>query len=436
MTNSVYENRIYIRNHRRKAVLRRRRRLSLIVFLVVIAICSFFVYDNLVSNKIVPTFKVTLSIPNAYLVSQSTGQSLPPTQSSQVNVAPSQLNQSVQNIQWPPSPIESAVGVVGSGVLATSGDNIPKPLASVTKLMTAYIILKDYPLSSTSNGFSYTATQLDQQEWAQAVSQGDSESKIVAGEVLTERQLLTYLLVPSADNVALILARIDAKTVSSFVVKMNAQAALLGMKNTDYVDPSGLSPGDISTAYDQTLLAMALISNPVVKQIVDQPFINFPISGWQQSTNPMLGVDGTFGIKTGYTPQAGGVLVFATPANFQGKILTVVGALIGLAGTFSILRQLAKYGQIMYGSFVKGLSLVNFPSDSFIGRIYEKGSTSESLQLSVTPISFYAENGTLISFKKKINKLNKAMMVKGSVIGTIYVTVGNINNYVLKIYTV
>jgi D-alanyl-D-alanine carboxypeptidase (penicillin-binding protein 5/6) len=369
-------------------------------------------------------------------VSQSTGQSLPPTQSSQVNVAPSQLNQSVQNIQWPPSPIESAVGVVGSGVLATSGDNIPKPLASVTKLMTAYIILKDYPLSSTSNGFSYTATQLDQQEWAQAVSQGDSESKIVAGEVLTERQLLTYLLVPSADNVALILARIDAKTVSSFVVKMNAQAALLGMKNTDYVDPSGLSPGDISTAYDQTLLAMALISNPVVKQIVDQPFINFPISGWQQSTNPMLGVDGTFGIKTGYTPQAGGVLVFATPANFQGKILTVVGALIGLAGTFSILRQLAKYGQIMYGSFVKGLSLVNFPSDSFIGRIYEKGSTSESLQLSVTPISFYAENGTLISFKKKINKLNKAMMVKGSVIGTIYVTVGNINNYVLKIYTV
>lgn len=396
--------------HRRE-LFRRRRRNSLIGAIIIVFLFIILIGSSLGAAVSKPIFKVAVTLPQSYTVSAVTG-----------------------GIQWPPNPIESAVGVVGSGVLATNGDATPKPLASVTKLMTAYLILKDFPMSPSGNGFNYTVTQLDQTEWATAVSQGDSESRVMAGEVLSERTLLTYLLVPSADNVADLLARIDAKTVSSFVVKMNAQAKALGMYHTTYLDPSGLNPGDVSTAFDQTILAMQLIQNPIVKQIVDHPSINFPVSGWQQSTNPMLGVDGTYGIKTGYTPQAGGVLVFATPFNYQGLTLTVVGVMIGLAGTYSILRQLAHYGQLLFQSITKGLQKVNLPSQNDIGQIREVGGMNMRFNLKVNGVTAYLESGTQVFYAKRMIGISEANLHKGAVVGTLYVTVGNLNNYSLKIF--
>ncbi len=402
------------RHHRiaqRREVFRRRRRNSLVGATIIVILFIALISASLSFGIAKPTFRANISLPQSYTVSAVSS-----------------------GIQWPPNPIESAVGVVGSGVLATSGSVTPKPLASVTKLMTAYIILKDFPMSVASNGFNYTATMRDQTEWAKDVSQGDSESRVAAGEVLNERTLLTYLLIPSADNVAVILARIDAKTVANFVTKMNAQAKVLGMYNTTYLDPSGLNPGDVSTAYDQTVLAMKLIQNPVVRQIVNQPSINFPVSGWQQSTNPMLGVDGTFGIKTGFTPQAGGVLVFATPFDYQGTSLTIIGVMIGLAGTYSILKQLAHYGQLLFQSVTAGLTKVNLPSQNVIGQIAEVGGSNLKSNLVVHGISTYFESGTQITYSRKIFRLNKSSMRQGSVVGTLYASAGNLATFRFKIY--
>src|ERR1022692_2129589 len=102
-------------------------------------------------------------------------------------------------------------------------------------------------------------TAADHAAWIRDVEEGDSSLEVVAGERLTERQLLEGLMIPSACNIADYLARWDAGSVAAFVRKMNATATALGLRHTHYADASGLrhthyadasglSPGSRSTA--------------------------------------------------------------------------------------------------------------------------------------------------------------------------------------------
>jgi len=97
---------------------------------------------------------------------------------------------------------------------------------------------------------------------------GDSLVAVTAGEQLTERQALEALLLPSADNMAWILARWDAGSQAAFTAQMNTTARQLGMTDTHYTDPSGLSASTTSTAADQVRLGMAALSEPALAQIV------------------------------------------------------------------------------------------------------------------------------------------------------------------------
>ena len=72
------------------------------------------------------------------------------------------------------------------------------PIASVTKIMTAYLVLKDHPLVGRSNGPVFVMTGKDHQAWIQASEDGDSNIEILTGERLNERQLLQALMIPSA----------------------------------------------------------------------------------------------------------------------------------------------------------------------------------------------------------------------------------------------
>ena len=103
------------------------------------------------------------------------------------------------------------------------------PVASLTKMMTAYLVLTDHPLSATEQGPSFTMTAADVADWDNAVDTDQSNVEVALGEVLTERQLLEGLLVHSANNFADILAEWDAGSMAAFVTKMNATALTLGM---------------------------------------------------------------------------------------------------------------------------------------------------------------------------------------------------------------
>ncbi|GIH14014.1 D-alanyl-D-alanine carboxypeptidase family protein [Rugosimonospora africana] len=232
---------------------------------------------------------------------------------------------------WPKSG-QSTLRVVGVGSLGTTPDQRPVPIASVTKVMTAYLVLRDHPLSGGADGPSLTVSDEEAARYPDEVAKGESLVKVTAGEVLTEREALDALMLPSADNMALILARWDAGSVDAFLDKMNDAAASLGMTNTHYTDPSGLASSTVSTADDQTVLAAQAMKITAFAQIVAQHSAKVPVAGTVKNYNTLLGSSGVDGIKTGSTSAAGGCLLFAARYQVAGKTLTIVGAVFGQHG--------------------------------------------------------------------------------------------------------
>ena len=152
-------------------------------------------------------------------------------------------------VSWPQQ--GQAALVLGNGRPAASPHEQPAPIASLAKVMTAYLTLERYPLSGAQDGFTITVTAAQAQAEAQDAAQDQSVVAVQAGEQLTERQLLEALLIPSGNNIARMLAARVAGSETRFVAEMNAEARALGMDHTIYTDPSGFDPSTVSTAADQ-----------------------------------------------------------------------------------------------------------------------------------------------------------------------------------------
>lgn len=231
-------------------------------------------------------------------------------------------------LPWPATG-EGAVGVQGSGLIAAGPGQRSVPIASVTKIMTAYLVLRDHPLSGSEGGPRLTMTEQDALAFQHDAESDDSNLDVVAGEVLDERQLLEGLLIPSADNVADLLAAWDAGSIPAFVAEMNATARALGMTGTHYADASGLDPASRSTAADQVRLASLAMENPVFASIVDHASVRLPVSGEVWNYNPLVGVDGVVGVKSGFTSAAAACLVAAAWRTVGGRRVLLVSAALG-----------------------------------------------------------------------------------------------------------
>jgi serine-type D-Ala-D-Ala carboxypeptidase (penicillin-binding protein 5/6) len=229
---------------------------------------------------------------------------------------------------WP-SEGQAAVEVQGVGRLGTYGQQTPVPIASVAKIMTAYLTLERYPLRPRQYGFVMTVTKLDVEQEEQRAALGQSVLPVRAGERIDERQALEALLLPSANNVASMLAEQDAGSQEAFVARMNATAAKLGMTSTTYADPSGFDPDTVSTAVDQLKLARVAMREPPFAQVVRQPEASLPVVGEVDNFDGLVGEEGYIGIKTGSDRAAGGCLVFAKRVSVDGHHLTILGAVLG-----------------------------------------------------------------------------------------------------------
>jgi D-alanyl-D-alanine carboxypeptidase (penicillin-binding protein 5/6) len=235
-------------------------------------------------------------------------------------------------VSWPAQGV-SAADISGFGVVAGPGATRPVAIASVAKTMTAYVILHDHPLPSGRSGPDIVVQSSEAAAYPSQVRDGDSLMPVVAAERLTERQALEALLLPSADNMAWILARWDAGSQAAFVARMNATARRLGMTGTSYTDPSGLDPSTTSTAADQVRLAMAAMRVPVLATIAAMSTAVVPVAGVVRNYNTLLGQDGIAGLKTGSTQAAGGCVLIAAWHNASGHRTLIVAAVLGQPGT-------------------------------------------------------------------------------------------------------
>ena len=218
----------------------------------------------------------------------------------------------------------------------------PVPVGSVAKIMTAYLVLLDHPLKPGQSGPALRITAAQAADYAQRRSVGDeSLLPVTDGEVLTERQALDALLVPSANNMADVLADWTTGSRTAFMQRMNDTAGRLGMAGTHYADTSGYNAGTVSTALDQVRLTERALLTPAFVDIVGQRQVTLPLLGAVANYNALLGANGVFGVKTGSTRSAGGNLVFAARQRVGGRTVTLIGAVFGQRVGESSLKALA-----------------------------------------------------------------------------------------------
>jgi D-alanyl-D-alanine carboxypeptidase (penicillin-binding protein 5/6) len=226
---------------------------------------------------------------------------------------------------------QEAISVAGHGHRSSPGLE-PVPIASVAKVMTAYVVLRREPLPAGSNGFTLTFSDSDADLAAADKDDGQSYVPVEAGETMTEREALEALLLPSANNVAIALAdQVDGGT-AQFVRDMNLDAEQLGMTHTTYTDPSGFDPSTVSTAADQLRLARAVMRIPAFAEIVGLPDAVIPVAGTVTNTDTLLGRDGFVGIKTGSDQAAGGCFMFESVRRVNGRTWRIYGVVLGQTG--------------------------------------------------------------------------------------------------------
>ncbi|MEU8474601.1 D-alanyl-D-alanine carboxypeptidase family protein [Streptomyces hygroscopicus] len=240
---------------------------------------------------------------------------------------------SALSVPWPDQG-QSAAEVEGVGSLGTSGKQKPVPIASVTKVMTAYVVLKDHPLKADAEG---PKIKIDAQAAAEAKSRDESRAAVKEGQTFTQHQLLQLLLINSSNNIARLLARWDAGSLEAFIKKMNDAAESLGMDHTTYTDPSGLKESTKSTAADQLKLAKAAMQSEAFRAVVATPNTDIPgLDKRIYNNNNLLVKPGVIGIKTGSSTPAGGALMWAAVRTIDGKKQRILGVVLEQRATTTL----------------------------------------------------------------------------------------------------
>ncbi len=210
--------------------------------------------------------------------------------------------------------------------------------ASTTKIMTALIALETY--------------ELDQYLSADGVS-GVLGSKmgLIEGEQIRVVDLLYGLMLPSGNDAAHVLAVHYPGGKEAFVKRMNEKAAELRLSNTKFVDPAGLEDGNYSTAFDLARLAVFAIQNSELKKIVETKYITvydktFTYEHRLENLNRLLFNQGVFGVKTGYTYEAGQVLVTSFESKGKTYMIVVLKSDDRFYDTEQILNEIVKKVQL------------------------------------------------------------------------------------------
>ena len=235
-------------------------------------------------------------------------------------------------LAWP-SQGSAAVAIPSLCVSATSKRQPVVPIASLTKMMTTWVVLHSMPIGYDQSGPCRTISASDMVQYRHDVATGQSHVAVALGERLCEGQLLRGVLVHSAGNYTALLREMMGWSQQHFVATMNADARRLGLSHTHYVDLTGILPTDRSTAGDQAKMAVDLMTNePVVDRIVQLAQVTLPVAGTVGSYTPYVGEYGVIGVKSGFTDLAGGCDVMAVRVTIDHTTVITYAAVLGQNG--------------------------------------------------------------------------------------------------------
>ncbi|MDQ3571658.1 MAG: D-alanyl-D-alanine carboxypeptidase [Actinomycetota bacterium] len=231
--------------------------------------------------------------------------------------------------------VEESSGVV----LASHEADRPLPIASATKLMTAYLAMRKLDPDER-----ITAAPYDPRP-------GESLMGLEPGEEVTARELFYGLLVASGNDAATTLAIRVSGSMPGFVERMNQQARRLGLDDTSYADPIGLDEGNVSSARDLVALATTLRDDELFREIVDTPRLTVKLAGGPERlvnrNTLVLREPFVDGVKTGTTVAAGFVLV-ASAAKHDARFVSAVLGAPSESERDEATLDLLRYGAALY----------------------------------------------------------------------------------------
>ena len=209
------------------------------------------------------------------------------------------------------------VDAVDGTVLFAKRPDAERSIASTTKLMTALLTLEEANPRDVFTAPAYNAMP------------AESRINLRAGEEMTVQDLLEGLLLESANDAAVDLAENIAGSREAFVEKMNERAAELGLDHTSYANPIGLDEaGNYSSARDLSTLAARLLRNRRFARIVDSPRATLESGSHVRVVDNRNDLVAAYpwvnGVKTGYTTNAGNVLVGAAARGPRARVISVV----------------------------------------------------------------------------------------------------------------
>lgn len=249
---------------------------------------------------------------------------LPATSTTQTDVPA--LTQPASPVDWPDFG-RTAIGAVGMpGLLATAGDQGVGPIASITKMITALVVLDAHPLGAGEAGPEIDYTEADVDIYWDTIAEDGSSAPVSAGMSLSQRETLTAVLLPSANNYATSLAVWAYGSMDAYLEAANAWLAEHGLSETHVVDASGLSAASVSSPANLVEIGKLALAQPALAEIVAMKSADLPTVGTVVNTNKLLGTHGVTGMKTGTTDEAGACLLYTAVAEVDGQQVTLVGA--------------------------------------------------------------------------------------------------------------
>ncbi|MCT9821141.1 D-alanyl-D-alanine carboxypeptidase [Microbacterium sp. W1N] len=245
------------------------------------------------------------------------------------------------------------LGPDAAGIWAAGGGDQPLPMASISKLVTALVVLDRHPLTHpTDAGPAITFDKAAHALYDEYYVRGATIAPMPTGTTMSLREALAAMLLPSASNYAEAVAGWAYGSQGAFLSATRRWLAANGLTQTTIVEPTGIDARNTSTTADMIALGRLAAANPVVASLARTPSLDIPGAGVVRNTNPMLGELGITGLKTGTLEESGSNLLYTASLDVGLEApLSIVGVQLGAEGRASLEQSVRGLLQSIAGGF-------------------------------------------------------------------------------------
>lgn len=212
-----------------------------------------------------------------------------------------------------------------------SNDDRAYSLASISKIITVLVAQEARPLAPGSDGETFVWSEADAAQQAEYIALDGVAFPIPVGTQVTEKQMLTLALLPSANDFMAAYARSVFGSNEALVAAVDAWKQKHGFDSLEFVEPTGMDEANRATAADVVRIARLALQNPTITQFTSLASAEMPWGiGTIENTNPMLGeLAGVVGLKTGRSSSAGFNLAAAQVSDARGREVTKISVTLG-----------------------------------------------------------------------------------------------------------